>query len=321
LAVFAAAGCTTAQTSSRWHQAGAPDGPGASGATSPQPARLVAYRLPVLLPAPVSDAVVFVDGSSLLVAGGLTGQDTSTATVVRIDPASNQANDAGRLAAPVHDAAGLTLAGADLLFGGGTSASTATVQLVRPGQPGQVAGALPEPRSDLVAAATGGVGYLLGGYTGTRMLAGVLQTADGRSFRSVAVLPVPVRYPAVAASQGRLWLFGGITSAGTPTDVVQRVDPVAGTAQVVGHLPHALSHASGFVLGTGMYLAGGQIAGGGRTDAILRVDPNGTVIQAGALPKPLSDAGVAVIGDVAYLVGGQAPAAVADIVEIRAASG
>ena len=268
----------------------------------------------------VSDAVVFTEGSSLLVAGGLTARDTSVATVTRVDPVTSVVAAAGQLTAPVHDGAGLTLGSAHLFLGGGTSASVATVQLLRPAGMATVAGMLPEPRSDLVAAVSGGVGYVLGGYTGAYMLADVLQTRDGRTFHTVATLPVPVRYAAVAASRSELWLFGGITGAGATTDVVQRVDLATGTAKVVGHLPEALSHAAGFVMGGGVYLAGGRTATGRCLDAILRVDASGAATQVGTLPEASSDAGIAVVHDVAYLVGGETPATSAAIVEVRPAT-
>lgn len=314
VSVLAVAGCTSGEPGVLAPASGRPVG-SSPPPTSPDAVRLTAQRLPVQLPVPISDAVVYADGSKLVVAGGLTAQDTSTASVVLVDLLSHRVSRAGRLLAAVHDAAGVVLGGRRLLFGGGTTTSVATVQLVGVGQPSQLAGTMPEPRSDLVAAVSGGFGYVLAGYTGTRMLATVLQTSDGRSFRPVASLPVPVRYPAVAVSGNQLWLCGGVTGAGTATDVVQRVDLVSGTARVVGHLPQALSHAAGFTLRGSVYLAGGQ-RGGGRSAAILRIDADGTTSQVGTLPMPLSDAAVAVVGDVSYLVGGQTPAATANIVQI-----
>ena len=64
------------------------------------------------------------------------------------------------------------------------------------------------------------------------LLIGVhLATTDGRSYRSVASLQVPVRYPAVAAVAGKLYVFGGeaITGrqSGRPLTDIQEVDPTA----------------------------------------------------------------------------------------------
>ena len=60
---------------------------------------------------------------------------------------------------------------------------------------------------------------------------------------------MPVRYPAVAVAGNAIYLFGGETASGRPTDAVQAIDPAAGTARVVAHLPQPASHASAVDLG------------------------------------------------------------------------
>ena len=62
---------------------------------------------------------------------------------------------------------------------------------------------------DHVAVAIGGTDYIVGGYNGTAGEPDVLATTDGQTFRTVATLPVPVRYPAIAALHGLLYVFGG----------------------------------------------------------------------------------------------------------------
>jgi len=313
------AGCTAAPAATP-----TPVPPGrtaASAAAAPPavPARLSAARLAVTLPAALSRPVVFAAPGGLLVAGGLTTGQRTTAAVLRVDLAGAKVSPDGALARPVHDAAGATVAGQDLVFGGGTAASVATVQALVPGAPGRVVGQLPQARSDLVAAATGGAAYLLGGYTGVAFSPAVLRTTDGVSFTVVATLPVPVRYPALIATPTALWLAGGELPGGRATDVVQRVDLATGTAVVAGRLPGPLAHAAGFALAGGLYLAGGG-TGGRPGAAILRLDPaTGTAAATGSLPLALSDAGVAVSGTAAYLVGGETPQLLTSIIEIKAA--
>ncbi len=77
----------------------------------------------------------------------------------------------------------------------------------------------------------------------------MLGTADGRRFSTVARLPVPVRYPAVAGSGHTIYVFGGETATGKPTDAIQAVDVADGHARVAGHLPAPLDHAAALTLG------------------------------------------------------------------------
>src|SRR5262249_38053963 len=75
------------------------------------------------------------------------------------NPASGHARAAGTLARPLHDAAGTSLRGHEMIFGGGAQASVATVQEFNSPVPGRTArhatasvtGALPAARSDAAA--------------------------------------------------------------------------------------------------------------------------------------------------------------------------
>ncbi|MBO0775528.1 MAG: hypothetical protein J2P34_04390, partial [Actinobacteria bacterium] len=268
------------------------------------------------LPSGISREVVLASGRRLLIAGGLTPDAASTAAVRTLDPVTGRTRPVAALTAPTHDAAGAVLGGRAYLFGGGDQTSVAAVQAL-PGR-GQVtvAGQLPRPRSDLSAVTIGRTGYLLGGYDGARYDASVLATTDGRHFRQVARLPVPVRYGAVAAADGQIWVFGGQRQAGI-TSVIQRVSPATGKASVAGHLPRPVTGAAAITLGGTIYIAGGQAAGrqaGGTASAsatlttsrsVLGFDPaRKTVALAGRLPVPVANAGAAVLGGTGYLIGG-----------------
>lgn len=297
-------------------------GSAASGASAARPGPPVPPALEVTsaayqLPAGISREAVLPQGRDLLVAGGLTPRATSTDAVTRLDPATGQTSPAGRLASATHDAAAAMVGGRVMVFGGGEQASVAAVQAIRPDGVTTVTGQLPGPRSDLSAVTAGGTVYLLGGYDGAAYDASVLATTDGRRFRTVARLPEPVRYPAVADLGGQIWVFGGQTGAGI-TSVIQRVDPASGQATVTGHLPRPMTGGSAFTLDGTLYIAGGQVAataGAAATaspatvlttsNAVLSFDPRrGTVTTAGRLPVPVAYAGVAVLGGTAFLVGG-----------------
>ena len=292
---------------------------------------------PYQLPAGISREVVLARGPDLLIAGGLATRSAPTAAVRVLNPVTGATSRAGRLAAPTHDAAGVMIGGHALIFGGGQRAITATVQVISAGH-AAVTGQLPSRRSDLAAVAVGGTAYLLGGYDGARYATDVLATSDGRRFTVVARLPVPVRYPAVAALGRQIWVFGGQTAAGITSDI-QRitlpstspastspasasqpgVSPAQGSATVVGRLPRPMTAGSAFALGGRLYVAGGRIAAPASagqamaspsarlatSDLVLSYRPGQPrPLVAGRLPVAVANAGVATIGGTAFLIGG-----------------
>ena len=178
-------------------------------------------------------------------------------------------------------------------------------------------GQLPAARSDASGVTAGSVAYVIGGYDGLIWDPQVLATQDGQHFRTAARLPVPVRYAAVAAAAGQIWVFGGQTSSG-PTDAIQRISPAAGAATVVGHLPRPLQGASAIVLDGQVYVAGG-VAGTLTSPVVYRFDPaTSGVTVAGQLPVPVAYAGAAVTGSTGYLIGGEdGPRAVPAVTTLR----
>lgn len=259
----------------------------------------------------------------LLLAGGLTAQGTSTDAVTSLDPVTGGTRPAGHLAAATHDAAGAILGGRTYLFGGGTVASVPIVQAFAAGTAagaaaeGTVVGHLPAARSDASGVTAGSVAYVIGGYDGTSWDPGVLATRDGQHFRVVARLPVPVRYAAVAAGAGQIWVFGGQAPSGA-TSAIQRIDPATGQATVVGHLLAPLQGAAAIVLDGQVYLAGG-VAAGTTSPMVYRFDPaTSSVSVVGQLPVPVAYAAEAVVNGVGYLVGGEdGPRAVPTVTTIR----
>jgi N-acetylneuraminic acid mutarotase len=210
----------------------------------------------------------------------------------------------------VHDAAGARVGDKVLVFGGGGPSENGTpdVQSVPASGTATIVGKLPQSRSDHVAATVGAKTYVLGGYDGAAIVAGVLSTTDGTSFTTVGTLPVPVRYPAVAVVGKSVYLFGGVenSQAGTDTNAVQKLDTTTGAITTVAQLPTSLSHASAVVLGNSVYVLGGYVNNKQLSDQILRFDPaTGTSTVVGKLPAALSDGAAVVIDGKGYLVGGQ----------------
>jgi N-acetylneuraminic acid mutarotase len=280
---------------------------------------------PYQLPAPISREVALPAASGLLIAGGLTAQGTSTNAVTGLNPATGATSVAGHLAAATHDAAGASLGGQTYLFGGGTVASVPTVQAIAAQTvaaagttpKAAVVGQLPVARSDASGVSAGSVAYVIGGYDGISWDPQVLATQDGQHFRVAARLPVPVRYAAVAAGAGAIWVFGGQTPSG-PTNAIQRISPATGRAAVAGHLPVPLQGAAAIVLDGQVYLTGGVTAGV-TSKTVYLFDPATSATRiVGELPVPVAYAAGAVVGGVGYLLGGEdGPRAVPAVTTFR----
>jgi outer membrane protein assembly factor BamB len=317
--------------------------------------------LPWRLAAPISRTVVLPGaGAQAVILGGLNGS-TSAQGVYGLDTSSGTLSQLGTLRAGLHDAGGTVLGGRYLLFGGGSPATVATVQafaLPSPGAPTRAAatvlGSLPQPRSDDAAVTIGASAYVVGGYDGTKADPEVLATTDGSTFHDVAALPVPVRYPAVAVSGGKIFVFGGqaVTAAAAPVDDIQMVDPAAGRASVVGHLPFPVAGAVAVSVGGHLYVTGGTSstpqqllpgvgttqlgtagpknpgvgASGASTTAAVTSDTVGTiwafdpstgkVLTAGQLQVPVAYASAAVVGGRAWIVGGEVGATQESVVQV-----
>jgi N-acetylneuraminic acid mutarotase len=262
------------------------------------------------LPLGVSRTVAVAQGTDLVVLGGLAPGDSTTARVWRVDPIGRHVSAQKPLAQAVHDASGAMIGGRALVFGGGSSATVAAVQQWT-ASGASVRGKLPQPRSDSASAVVGATAYVVGGFTGAGMARDILATTDGRAFRVVGRLAIGVRYPAVAAVGGQVYVIGGAlattegTASGAQTAAVQRFDPGTGKVKVVGSLPRPLAHAMAFAVNGNLYVAGGR-HGSTATAAIVRIDvTNARTTAVGSLPRPLSDAAVAAVDGRVWLVGGE----------------
>jgi hypothetical protein len=320
--------------------------------------------LPWRMAAPISRAVAVAGSRNhLIVLGGLTAGGASATGIYALSTRTGAARQIGVLRAPLHDAAAGLLGRRALVFGGGSSATVPTVEAFAlrgrgSGQPASTAtraGSMPRPRSDAVGVTMGGTTYLVGGYDGTRADAPVLATTAGRRFTVVADLPVPVRYPAAAALDGQIFVFGGqaVTGrqAGAPVDVIQVVNPARHTAAVVGHLPQPLAGAAAVTVGRELFVAGGDstvahrpVPGFGTTQlgpgesaagpgsepssaptstvsTIWAFDPaTKRLLPAGHLQVPVSHAAVAVTGSTAWILGGESNGALVASVQLLRAN-
>ena len=271
--------------------------------------RVVAGRV-ATLPTGLSRTVAVRRGGAIVLLGGLGPGDVTTGRVWRLDVRSRRTTTAGSLAEAVHDASGAVLGGQVVVFGGGAATEVADAQAWTTGT-ARVVGRLPDGRSDSAAAVVGGTAYVVGGYNGSAITRDIAATRSGRTFRVAGRLHRGVRYPAVTAFDGAVWVVGGDlatttgTTGGAQTAAIQRFDPATGRTTVVGRLPQPLGHAMAFTLGGRLFVAGGRSAAGA-TDTVWSIDPtDGAVHRAGRLPQPRSDAAVVNVGDSVWLVGGE----------------
>jgi len=261
------------------------------------------------LPAVVYRTVATAAGGQIFVLAGHDAAGGSITDVYTLDPRTGDARIAGRLALQTHGAAAATLDGRILVFGGASTSVHDTVQWFHPANGRTtVLGHMPRQRADVTAALVGSQVVLAGGFDGYGPQADVWATRDGRSFRVVARLPQPVRYPAIAAHGSDVYVFGGLISGGeyngTFTNDIQRIHLPTGTATIVGHLPIALAHAMGTTV-TGRLLVIGGSTPVTTSAAVYLFDPlTSKVSRVATLPTPLTDAAVATIGTSAYLLGG-----------------
>jgi hypothetical protein len=253
-------------------------------------------RAPFRLPSPVERQVALASGGSIVLAGGLDAALQSTNGVFRLDAATGKLVLLGTVPQPFHDAAGAIIGRRLLIFGGGASQSSASVQAFDlRSRRGSIIARLPRALSDLAAATVGGETYLVGGYDGARPRAEIYGTTDGVHFRLAARLPSGVRYPAVAAVGRTLVIAGGATASG-PTANVYALDTLTRQIRLLGRLAAPVAHASAVVLGGNVYVIG--------TTGVSRIDVATRTIETLAAQGQVSDAGVVALAGRALLIGG-----------------
>ncbi len=261
---------------------------------------------------------VIAGPEGVVVAGGLVTGDESTASAYRLDLAGGRATGLHDLLVPVHDVGGVLSRGRYLVIGGGNASEQATVQSLGSRPTWRRDLPLPSARSDLSAVRFGTGVVIVGGYDGNApALPDVLRSGRGQGWTVVGQLRVPVRYPAVCAGAGAVWVFGG-ERAGVMVDAIQRIDTETGRVRVVGHLPGPLGHAAAVTIGSRILVAGGRTGQTGQTSAMWWFSPRGGHLQrAGRLPSPLSDSAVVRRGGSVYLVGGETPGLSDRVLRIR----
>ena len=133
----------------------------------------------------------------------------------------------------------------------------------------------PTPVSGALAATVGRVIYLPGGVDAAGKTLAAVETFDPRAqtWQAAAALPQPRRDYALAALEGRLYLFGGSDGTTIQRDVF-RYDPETRTWAAIDSLPRARAHAAAAAIDGRIYLVGGEDARG-LLATVERFDPTG----------------------------------------------
>jgi hypothetical protein len=212
----------------------------------------------------------------------------------------------GMLAAPLQDAAAVSLGGERLVLLGGldsSDTSTADITVINEGRLNSD-GRLPEAQHDAQGAELDGAAYVFGGgqfSSYDHILR--YEPGDGR-VSLVGHLPQPASDVAVTSIGNTAYIVGGYNGR-EALDTILAWRPGASPA-VVGRLPRGLRYAAVAASSSQLIIAGGSTASGGASRAILRFEPSsGEVKEIGRLPTPLTHASAVYLDQRVFVIGGR----------------
>ena len=270
------------------------------------PSAVLRAKLTGKLPAPVQLPAVAANGAGLFAIGGLNSGDASVSTIVSVSDETSR--NAGSLPSAFHDAGATTVAGSTYVFGGGEGGVTRSqiLRLSGDGSGATQVGVLPTGSSDCEAVTIGLTAYVVGGYDGTQGISAIIAYTPGKTARTVGHLPVPLRYAAVAAIDGKILVAGG-TSGTTVESGIYSFNPATGKTTKLGKLAKPVTHAAGAALNGRFYVIGGRSdSTTSQVSSIVAIDPSsGKASNGGRLPTAISDMGAARVGKHIVAVGGK----------------
>jgi YVTN family beta-propeller protein len=217
-------------------------------------------------------------------------------------PRTLVARRAGRLDAPLQDAAAVPLDGSRaMLLGGLTAADTSTdaVSVISRDRE-RATGRLPTAVHDAAAARLGRSVYLFGGGDGASQHDEIVRVGRG----VVGRLPAPSSDQAAAAIGGTAYIVGGFTGTHW-LDSIVTWSP-GRRARIVAHLPLPVRYAAVTAAGGKLIVAGGSLPDGEASSRVLEYSPSsGELRRLGRLPGPTTHAAAAELGGLAYVIGGR----------------
>lgn len=131
----------------------------------------------------------------------------------------------------------------------------------------------------------------------------IVQQFRGGLWRVVAHMPTTRSDLSVATVGSTTYVLGGYDGTGVPTQVLAQSG--AGTLRPAGHLAEGVRYAASAVVGTSVYLLGGEVSGA-ELGVVQRYDTvTHTSRIVARLPRPLGHASAVVLGGRILLLGGR----------------
>lgn len=169
---------------------------------------------------------------------------------------------------------------------------------------------LPTPRRGAGAARVGARALLIAGEAGGELLDSLTFFDAERVVATKAKASLPSGRHGVSAGffpkRRQVLIAGGITASG-PTMEVFRYDPDGDTLKPASvRLPLPMAYSASVVVGSAMYMLGGEGTAGAKLDAIVRIDLDaGEALRLKApLPTPRSRAAAVMAGSEVWILGG-----------------
>lgn len=172
--------------------------------------------------------------------------------------------------------------------------------------------AMPEPRHHHGVAAVDGKLYVIGGYSslephwGPWPVAGSVFEFDpeSRVWTTKRSMPLPVAAAAVAAYDGRIYVFGGVASE-RERDETYIYDPATDSWSGGQSMPTAREHVAAVVLDSAIFVIAGRRFESTNVGAVEVYSPESDSWRTAATISPTSGHGVAVMEGRIYVFGGE----------------
>jgi len=164
---------------------------------------------------------------------------------------------------------------------------------------------LTTPLTDMAVASVGIDIYHIGGETdaGTTNLVNRFDTSS-RTWHEMTEKPTAVSAVSAAVLFGEIYVPGGSTEDGEPTNIVESYSPVNNAWRPIANLPKPISNGLALSDGSYLYMIGGWDGSKYLDDAYLYDANNDSWRPLPSLPTPLASAAGGVISGELYILGG-----------------